>query len=288
MPAFFPVTAPGLILFRGYDGTYAFYTKDGVDSTGRAYQVGSIAWFAPSYERMQTIYAGDAEQSRGAEAEHPAVAAVLGERHAQHPVRQLAGRVAQPRRQERVRGGRPRRAAAAQQVYGDPFGGMPPGGGTGGPKDMQDYNTLTAVDIESGATQWWLGGIGLEAKPDARPEDESTTTADKLAENAYFLGAPLPVNGKLYVLLEKAGHLKASACLDPQKLVKAAPGPRKSPVVPELVWVSNWPCRPAGYDYEYVLLPTRVSSAASPSVSTPGSTSCWPRWTSTSTRATAG
>jgi len=237
IPAFFPVTAPNMILFRGYDGTYAFYTKDGVDTFGKPYRIGDIAWFAPSYGAVQTVFAGEEEKARGHKQNMQNwwtqywsnnMPSILFENS-------LLGSLSHD----------------GKLVYGvddlavlpppvqmqNEWGGFQPGGQPGNTaKDMQDFNTLVAVDIESGMKVWGIGGIGIDLKPE---DENKITTSDKLAENSYFLGAPLPVNGKLFVLMERGGHLKM-ACLDPQKLIVTPALPGKGPSIsPELVWVQN-------------------------------------------------
>ena len=62
-------------------------------------------------------------------------------------------------------------------------------------------------------------------------EADKTTSAFHLCLDAVFLGAPLPINGKLYVLLEQSGILRL-VCLDPKNLV-AVPGQTRKPA---LVW----------------------------------------------------
>src|SRR5262249_35810493 len=59
-------------------------------------------------------------------------------------------------------------------------------------------NQLVALDIHSGRITWQCGGKG---------------TTCPLAGD-YFLGAPLPLHGKLYVITERDGELRV-ICLDP-------------------------------------------------------------------------
>jgi outer membrane protein assembly factor BamB len=60
------------------------------------------------------------------------------------------------------------------------------------------YNRLLALDLETGKRLWERGGRGGK---------------DEL-QDCYFLGAPLPVAGKVYVLVEKQGDV-VLFCLDP-------------------------------------------------------------------------
>ena len=43
-----PITAAGLVIIRGYDGVFAYHSKDGVGPTGKPVKAGDIAWFSPS------------------------------------------------------------------------------------------------------------------------------------------------------------------------------------------------------------------------------------------------
>jgi outer membrane protein assembly factor BamB/tetratricopeptide (TPR) repeat protein len=73
-----------------------------------------------------------------------------------------------------------------------PFGTDPEAG------DNIHHNCLLALDVETGKQLWERGGRGGK---------------DEL-HDCYFLGAPLPVAGKLYVLVEKQGDIVLT-CLDP-------------------------------------------------------------------------
>jgi outer membrane protein assembly factor BamB len=67
------------------------------------------------------------------------------------------------------------------------------------------HNELHAFDLKSGKILWQLGGRG-ERKD--RPTNE--------LQDSYFLGPPLPLGGKLYVLTEKNQDLRL-VCLDTAK-----------------------------------------------------------------------
>lgn len=70
---------------------------------------------------------------------------------------------------------------------------------------MMQHNRLQAYDLKSGKLRWELGGYG--EKKDAGINDLNDT---------YFLGPPLPMHGKLYVLAEKQQELNL-ICLDAVK-----------------------------------------------------------------------
>ncbi len=56
------------------------------------------------------------------------------------------------------------------------------------PGSLKDYNRLTAYDVKTGKLRWEIGGpVGIEMVEQP---------------NTYFLGAPLPLGGRLYVMTE--------------------------------------------------------------------------------------
>lgn len=70
-----------------------------------------------------------------------------------------------------------------------------------------DHNVLTAFELESGKARWELGGHEVKIKPN---------DPDGQVQDSYFLGPPLPLGGRLYVLNEKHKVLRL-AVLDPQR-----------------------------------------------------------------------
>src|SRR5205823_2009109 len=61
------------------------------------------------------------------------------------------------------------------------------------------HSRLVAINLEAGKIDWERGD----------PQHDSSELA-----NSYFLGPPLPLAGKLYVLTEKAAELRL-VCLEP-------------------------------------------------------------------------
>jgi outer membrane protein assembly factor BamB len=70
-----------------------------------------------------------------------------------------------------------------------------------GVADAIQHSRLQAFDLITGKLRWELGG-----KPDGKGE----------LDGCYFLGAPMPLAGKLYVLTEKQQELRL-ACIDPSQ-----------------------------------------------------------------------
>src|SRR5439155_19619689 len=81
---------------------------------------------------------------------------------------------------------------------------------------------LTAVDIETGKLVWTV-------PPRSKNEPIPPGTATELSE-CLFLGPPLPLCGKLYVLVEKNTELRL-ICLDPIRLDGHG--------YPEILWIQS-------------------------------------------------
>lgn len=246
LPALFPVTAPNLIVFRGYDGVYAFYTKDCKDSTGRLREPGQLAWF--TYARW-----GAGMIQRGSTASNDDASLLAQDKQNQESWQgtwrdmlpgvlfenPLAGSLSHDGK--RVYFVDDFNIPPSAVVYNPDFG-FNPGMQQQAQGGKVEYNKLVAVDLETGLLSWSLG-----AMPTGQRQDEDRiASASQLGEGAYFLGPPVTVNGKLYALLERDGALKL-ACFDPNKeaqVVRAnpRPGQKASPPSnrePELVWVQN-------------------------------------------------
>lgn len=113
----------------------------------------------------------------------------------------------------------------------DPWGGiapMPEEGASLGDKTLTEYarhNRLTAIDLASGKLRWVLGRASKPGTDASKPGQKKL--ADEL-EDSFFLGPPLPLGGRLYVLNEKKQDLRL-VCIDP----------RKGPTKPEVSWIQN-------------------------------------------------
>jgi outer membrane protein assembly factor BamB/tetratricopeptide (TPR) repeat protein len=87
----------------------------------------------------------------------------------------------------------------------------------GAVNDLVNRNTLKCFNIESGKLMWELGG-----------RSDKTDLAD-----SFFLGAPLPLAGRLYVLNEKETELRL-VCLEPKDSVTDV-----KPPPPTVVWTQK-------------------------------------------------
>src|SRR5439155_10001538 len=73
--------------------------------------------------------------------------------------------------------------------------------------DAMHYNILQAFDLGSGKMLWKVGGRGDKKHPNDPKGD---------LHESYFLGPPLAIGGKLYVLTDKNQELRL-VCLDGAK-----------------------------------------------------------------------
>jgi outer membrane protein assembly factor BamB len=110
-------------------------------------------------------------------------------------------------------------ASDGQRVYSitgtGMFGLTPPNLGLPGRAAMPrselspaNENRLLAYDIQTGLFKWELGGAdsSLQADPLGQPADRNPRLT-----GAYFLGAPLAVEGQLYVMAEERGQIRLFA-----------------------------------------------------------------------------
>jgi outer membrane protein assembly factor BamB len=233
IPGFFPVTAPNVILYRTYDGVYAVVTKEGYVVHGRTYKAGDLLWMSPARGGLQTLMNGDEQQTVNTwwtfwSMRMPSILfenAQVGSLSHDGKLVYFVDDLALP---------------PPPQVYNPNMGipampgGMPGAGSSGvGVRGMTDYNRLVALNIGTGKLEWELGGLASSVL--SEDEEQKTTDTKLLTENAYFLGPPLAVNGKLYVLYERNNQVRL-ACLDPNTLVAGAAGLNR---VPKLVWSQN-------------------------------------------------
>jgi outer membrane protein assembly factor BamB len=234
IPGFFPVTAPNLILYRTYDGVYAIVTRDGYPAQGRTFKAGDLLWMSPAKGSLQSLMIEEGEQtvknwwSQFWSQRMPSVLfenAQVGSLSHDGKLVYFVDDLAIP---------------PPPQLFNPNMPGGFPNPGMGGPafagagvRGMTEFNRLVAVNIDTGKVEWDLGGLASAVL--SEEEEQRTTNTKLLTENAYFLGPPLPLNGKLYVLYERNNQVRL-ACLDPYKLTAQGPATVRKP---ELVWSQN-------------------------------------------------
>ena len=240
LPGFFPVTTPDLVIFRSYDAVYAVATRDHVHR-GELIPAGKLRWASRTvfgvHQLMTTGNTSYSDLKVKDDAtqwwntyRNNAASSILYE----NP---LIGTLAHDGQYvyfiDDV-------AIPPPPVFAAPQFGLP-----GGPQfrqsgDLADAvraGELAAVDITTGNRVWELGRLDKYTKGPILPrlteeEADKTTNAFHLCQDAVFLGPPLPLNGRLYVLIEQGGVIRL-LCLDPKNLVAVKDWPRP---VPALLW----------------------------------------------------
>src|SRR5262245_13274548 len=240
LPGTFPVTTSEVIIYRSYDGVYAASTRDRVVN-GRVYRAGEVMWGSKTtgglYQLLNTELTEDVDMKRDVlnwwatySAPTVGVSSILYE----NP---LNGGLSHDGQYvyfvDDV-------AITPPPVFNNPeFGivGTQQFRQNGDLADMVRAGRLAAVDLKSGNVKWDLGRVkhyeGMPPLPQRLNEEEADTTTDafRLCLDAVFLGTPLPINGRLYVLIEQGGVIRL-LCLDPKNLVQVPGQTRK----PTLLW----------------------------------------------------
>ena len=246
LPGFFPITTPDMVVFRSYNGVYGVATRDQVVN-GRDIRAGDIRWVSKTtfgaHQMLSTGESDDIDMRKNVQQDwwgtytQAGVTSVLYE----NP---LIGSLSHDGQNVYFADDI---AIPPPPVYSNPDFGINPGPQYRQSGDLADAvraGRLVAVDMKSGNVKWDLGRVRQFPNPDpnAPPppplpnrlneeEADKTTNAFQLCLDAVFLGPPLPLNGRLYVLVEQAGIIRL-LCLDPKNLV-AVPGQTKKPT---LVW----------------------------------------------------
>ena len=214
LPAFFPLTAPDMLLFRSYDGVYAIATRDRM-TYGRLVPAGELRWFSATQYGVSQMVSGSDRKTTAGEwwqafmntrvesllFENPLLGAMAHDGQNVYFVDDLA--------------------IPPPPIVNDPnFGFQQPPPTTFGPlAPAIRSNVLTALNLQNGKLVWTLGGPA--AAPLTEEDEDKATSAYQLCQDAFFLGPPLPLNGRLYVLVERNGRMRL-LCLDPRTLVAGA------------------------------------------------------------------
>lgn len=254
LPAFFPVTTPDTVYFRTYDGVYAVATRDHSVLLGgqpKSYAAGDLEWISrTSYGTHQLLSTAredpsgqlDAQAreevirwwgtykstgSAGVLIENPLIGTLAHDGQNVYFLDDLAIPPPPPNLNEM-----------------NAFGGIQQPQRQSGPlRTAICAGELAAVDMLTGNRVWSLGRVSLPepnpvaiALPPSPTEEEAdtATSAFFLCLHAVFLGPPLPVNGRLYVLVELDGVVRL-LCLDPKSLVDVQV-PGLAHKVPSLLW----------------------------------------------------
>ncbi|HEY1376304.1 MAG TPA: PQQ-binding-like beta-propeller repeat protein, partial [Gemmataceae bacterium] len=233
LPAFFPVAANGRLLFRTYDGVHAVSLRDADTADGHRH-AGEMLWRSKAdgsllemvarpdkknvlVEQWYTpFYHNQAQGPPGVFFENSTIGSLSHDGKLVYFVDDLAVP--------------PHPNMVAQANFGNHINYGPF-------TDQVNYNLLRAVEIDTGKLVWTLG---RRNKGPAKEKDDAKETVAGLEYlDSFFLGPPLPLGGKLYVLVEKNTELRL-ACLDPTKLVTYQytdeQGQPRQDQCPDLVW----------------------------------------------------
>jgi len=236
LPAFFPVAANGRLLVRAYDGVAAYALKD-LRLDGRDYRAGENLWRAPAANSLFVTVRDDINGRRtGVENWYnsfylnsnvgpPGVFfenSVLGSLSHDGQRVYFIDDLAVPPLAGMLGALNGFNAFGGNQMSTAPF------------TDEVRCSRLYSADLDTGKLSWAiLGGRSASTTP-AEPKKELSAAVE--LQDSFFLGPPLPLGGKLYLLVEKNSELRL-VCLDPNKVV---PSPlRGNEQVPDLVWAQS-------------------------------------------------
>lgn len=195
LPAFFPIAAKGKLIYRSYWGIHAVDLK----------KDGKLVWETPSAWSLDRMLgsvnkAGAANQwinlyfqmsRHHVLFENSTVGTLSTDNSRVYAVEDLA------------------LPPVNVYPYGNPWGANP--NLPWGPEINRaiQHNRLQAFDLDNGKLLWEVGG------PTDKKDDHEVKEGSEL-KDSYFLGPPLPLGGKLYVLNEKNQELRL-VCLDAAK-----------------------------------------------------------------------
>lgn len=236
IPGFFPVTTPNLLIFRSYDAVYAIVSKDGFVSRGHTYRAGEIFWVSPAKAGVQTLMGADSEYNSAQGTlqswwqqwiasmptilfENSQVGSLSHDGKMVYAIDDIG--LPPPPQFTNINQG-----VVIRNQQSNPYASL---------RGLPEYSRLLAIDIETGKLRWQLGS----PPPIDRGEiDEYTTNLHKLTEGAVFLGPPLPVGDKSYILLERDQQIWL-ACINPANIGQMPDAKGKAMATPELLWVQR-------------------------------------------------
>jgi outer membrane protein assembly factor BamB len=233
LPTFFPLSVDGRLLIRGYDGIHAISLRGEETADGKK-KPGEILWkssadgglyaILASAEKRTTLsqwyehYRNQGTGPAGVFFENSNIGTLA------HDGKQVyfVDDIAVP----------PHPNMSQQQaVFGNQVN-------MGGMADEVNFSQLRAVEIEGGRLRWTIGGKNYAPQRD-KEDNTKPIVAGLEFLDSFFLGPPLPLAGKLYVLVEKNTELRL-VCLDPSKSVPYEKMNKEGKWMPdncpELVW----------------------------------------------------
>ncbi len=233
LPAFFPVSANGRLLIRTYDGIHAISLRGEETADGRK-KPGEMLWKSSAdgslyallskadkkntLSQWYEVYRNPSVGQAGVLFENSTIGTLSHDGQRVYFVDDLTV---------------PPSPNMNQMM---PFGNQPTSAGS--LTKQVNCNMLRAVEIDTGKLVWTIGGQNNGPSND-KDDNAKPLIAGLEFQDAFFLGPPLPLAGKLYVLVEKNTELRL-LCLDPNRLVPYERADDQGKMVPdqcpELVW----------------------------------------------------
>ena len=252
IPGVFPLASAGKVIFRGLDGVYCIATRED-KAIDPPIKPGELLWKTETdngqlqmvrdlgprtmFDQFLGLYTSGGPHS--ILVENPLLGTLSHDGTNCYFVDDIAV---------------PPHASQWQQAMFNGGGGMVSFGVF---NEAANYSRLKAVNMETGKLMWKVGdrtqtgnpafsgpgGFGgpvaidpATGQPKPPPAEAVKPlvkeTTETLLADCFFLGPPLPLAGKLYVVIEKDGDLRL-VCLDPSKL---EPSTRQPTPIPTLVW----------------------------------------------------
>ena len=269
MPGFFPIATQNRVIFRTFDGVYSFFVRD---DPAKQTKAGDIDWMQPTdgslhalmnpgmkgtvdswwvnFRNMYGIQPNMMNES-SIYIENAQVGSLSHDGQAVYYIDDIA--------------------IPPPPIFMNGFGGQIQMGDSK-LTDQVFCNRLWAIELETGNVKWHVGDrknsgkvpdnlipgrgmpgvavMGPGGKPVVEPKKEEpvkpfvppalpnpnaqvfVNAYDELLDS-YFLGPPLPLNGKIYALIEIQGEIQL-VCINPNKTQKSKTAPSEEG--PELVW----------------------------------------------------
>jgi outer membrane protein assembly factor BamB len=214
IPAFYPIASQGKVIFRNYEGVFCLTTRDDPATGLKAGEMnwmteseGSLCWMLADGNKKQTLTSWwnpyyFQSGPLGIFFENGLLGSLTHDGTNVYFVDDLAVP--------------PHPQYVAQNFGGGGFNGGGPI--TYGVFDPQvKSNKLVAINMETGKLKWKAGGPSPRVRKNLQPGEDAPETPETILGDALFLGPPLPINGKLYVVLEKDRELRL-ICIDPNKV----------------------------------------------------------------------
>ncbi len=226
---FFPVASKGKVVYRSYDGLYCVATKQETIESEQ-FQPGELIWFHKAQNNLYDMVSSKPDKTNfdskfrmsyrnhgpyGIYFENSLIGSLTQDGENVYYVDDMAV----PPHPNDVNNG---------NGLNNPWGGIQQQVWTKKQKNQIYHNQLRAVSLETGLEVWNLG-----SRDDLKTEEkENLEEPDAYLSDVFFLGPPLPLGGKLYVMIEKQRELQL-ICLDWNRKSKSK---TQNQLTPSISW----------------------------------------------------